>query len=95
MIQALSRIEGMMAFLLPIFTSLTIAQSKRESIIERPIIRTPFFISPLISRTAIREEQPVPQGKQSNLPGSITTVFRLTLIPSSSNIGSASSQNKI
>jgi len=35
-IQALPRIEGIMAFLSPTVVSVTIAQSKRESIIERP-----------------------------------------------------------
>ena len=85
----------MIARLSPTLVSSTMLQSKRESMIERPINLSPACINPFACNTAMRAEQPVPQGDLSSLPGSIATVLRLTGIPFSSPRGSVNSQNEI
>ena len=45
--------------------------------IERPIRRSPVFISLLACSTAILAEHPVPQGERPSLPGSMTTYIGL------------------
>ncbi len=78
-IQARPRIDGIIATLSPTRVSLTMLQSKRESMIDLPIKRSPVFINPFACNTAMRAEHPVPVGERSSLPGSIETVFLLTL----------------
>lgn len=70
-------------------------QLKRESMIDLPIRRSPVFINPFACNTAMRAEHPVPVGERSSLPGSIATVFLLTLAPFTSLIGSVNWQKDI
>jgi len=69
--------------------------SKREPMIERPMKLCPGFNRPRACSTAIRAEQPVPQGERSILPGRIATAFAPLSIPFSLVNGAANWQNEM
>jgi len=86
-IQALPVIDGMIAGLSASFVSASMRPVKRDSMIERPMNRSPGRISPLACNTAISAEQPVPVGERSILPGLMTQAFRLVSVPDSRTSG--------
>ncbi len=67
-------------------------QWNSEPMMERPTKRSPTRSWPFAWSTAIRAEQPVPQGERSILPGRMTTALLAPRTPSRRSGGAASWQ---
>ncbi len=88
-------IEGTMAGRPPMVVSASTRQSKREPMMERPTKASPTFNMPLACSTAMRAEQPVPQGERSILPGRMATALAPEGVPLSSVSGAANWQKEM